>query len=478
MQKKIKFFLLGLLFVFPSIVKAEEDFKTAVIDVANSTGKAVVSISSLIKHKRSLGKNQNFDDYFNLSLEDNSNDFFARFFDELLGLQDFPRQGLGSGIIIDKNGYILTNEHVVLGATQIKVKIYDSREFDAKIIGLDPRSDLAVIKIEGENLPVAKLGDSDRLIPGEWVVAIGNPFGFAIENPQAVVNVGVISALHRFLPAQGPRVRGYDDLIQTDAGINPGNSGGALVNLHGEVVGINTAIIISTGIYHGLGFAIPINNAKKILKKLIKGERITYGWLGVNIQDLNEDLRNYFGTKREGVVIVKVDKASPAEASGLKEGDTILTLQNKPVRNSRELVRILSFTEVGEVIPIKILRDGKEKLVKVRLSLNPEESLVQETKMEIKEEPVKDNFFRGLKVESINESYQQRFNLKETQGVVVTEVLEYSPTYVCGLKAGDLILQVENKKIKDKADFITATKDIRGNCLIKTVRGFFVLKEK
>jgi len=239
-------------------------------------------------------------------------------------------------VIIDKDGYILTNEHVVSDATQVKVKLSDGREFDAETKGVDKRIDLAVIKINAKNLPVAKLGDSDELKIGQWVLAIGNPFGFAIENPEPTVTVGVVSALGRYLPVLGRRDRGYDDFIQTDAAINPGNSGGPLVNLKGEVIGINTAIITTSGGYQGLGFAIPINKAKKVIDKLAKGEKISYGWLGVNIQDLNEDLRNYFGIKeKEGVIVLKVYKDSPAEKGGIKEGDLILSFKSQPVKTTR-----------------------------------------------------------------------------------------------------------------------------------------------
>ncbi|HDN85752.1 MAG TPA: trypsin-like serine protease, partial [Candidatus Omnitrophica bacterium] len=277
------FFIISFFLLFNSSAQSIRDLEEATIKVAEKVGKAVVSISTVVRKK--MGRWE-----FEPPFED---EFFRRFFEEFFG--EFPRErkeiGLGSGVIIDKDGYILTNEHVIQGAEEIKVRLPDGREFKAEVKGVDKRSDLAVIKINAHNLPVAELGDSDNLKIGQWVVAIGNPFGFAIESPQPTVTVGVISALHRYLPRIGKRERFYDDLIQTDAAINPGNSGGPLVDLNGKVIGINVAIITTSGGYEGIGFAIPINRAKRILGKLIRGEKILYGWLGITIQDLNEDLR-------------------------------------------------------------------------------------------------------------------------------------------------------------------------------------------
>ncbi|MBN3040189.1 MAG: trypsin-like peptidase domain-containing protein, partial [Candidatus Omnitrophica bacterium] len=308
----------------------------ATVNVAANVGQSVVSISSVVR-ERVAGR-------FNLGspFGDYTNDPFQRFLEEFFG-EGFEREyksiGLGSGVIIDREGYILTNEHVVSRASEIRVKLSDGREFDAEIKGTDPRSDLAVIKIEADNLVAAKLGDSDNLKIGQWVIAIGNPFGFAIDNPEPTVTIGVISALNRNISDPRKRSGGYVDLIQTDAAINPGNSGGPLVNLQGEIVGINTAIISTSGGYEGIGFATPVNQAKRILSKLIKGEKVLYGWLGVNIQDLNDDLRSYFGIKeKEGVIVLKIYKDSPAESSGLKEGDLILSFNNQSVKATRDLI--------------------------------------------------------------------------------------------------------------------------------------------
>jgi len=474
MKKIIIGIVLCGLFILPVYSQTLSELSQATTEVASGVGKSVVSISSVVKEK--LGGKFYFGSPFG-GLED---DFFRRFFEEFYGEnpeREYKSMGLGSGVIIDKDGYILTNEHVVSGASQVKVKLSDGREFDAEIKGSDVRSDLAVIKIDAKDLPVVKLGDSDKLKIGEWVVAIGNPFGFAIDNPEPTVTVGVISAIGRYVSALGRRARSYDDLIQTDAAINPGNSGGPLVNLNGEVIGINTAIITTTGGYQGLGFAIPSNNAKKVMGKLLKGEKILYGWLGMSIQDLNEDLRNYFGIKeREGVIVLKVYKDSPAEKGDLKEGDLILSFNDKTVKTTRDLVKMVSSSTVGEVASLRILRSGGEKNLKVKIGKMPKEiedleeleSLDQESKAS----------FRGVVVENISPLHKQRFGLKADEGVVIVDIEDSSSADRSGLMVGDIILKVENKKIKNKEDFINVTSNIKGKCLLKTNRGYFVLKDK
>jgi len=443
----------------------------ATIDVASGVGKTVVSISSVVKEKIGGGLN------FGLPFESFDNPF-EQFFGEFFGgipEREFERRGLGSGVIVDKEGYILTNEHVVSGATEVKVKLSDGREFDAEIKGTDKRSDLAVIKIEAKGLPAAKLGNSDDLRIGKWVVAIGNPFGFAIDNPEPSVTVGVISALNRYLPALGRRDRGYDDLIQTDAAINPGNSGGPLVNLKGEIIGINTAIITTSGGYQGLGFAIPVNKAKKILDKLSTGEKILYGWLGVTIDNLNEDLRNYFGIKeRVGVILLKVYKDSPAEEGGLKEGDLILSFNKELIKTTRDLVRMVSVSDVGKRIPLEILRGGKEMTIKVKIGKMPKEG---EEIEEIEEDSDRVSF-RGLTVEDITPFYKRQFRIKGDQGAVIIDIEDDSAADESELRVGDVIIKIENKKVKSKKGFKTIASKVKGDCLVKTNRGYSVLKSK
>ncbi len=434
----------------------------ATIKVAQQVGKCVVSISTVATERISFKRF-----YFSPFDED---DFFRRFFEEFFGPfpeREYKRMGLGSGVIIDSDGYILTNEHVIAGAEKIKVTLPDGREFDAKVIGKDYRSDLAVIKIDAHNLPVAKLGDSDELKIGQWVLAIGNPFGFAIENPEPTVTFGVISALHRDLPRLGKR-RAYYDLIQTDAAINPGNSGGPLVNLKGEVIGINVAIITTTGAYEGIGFAIPINVAKRILRKLIKGEKILYGWLGVSVQDLNKKLAKYFGLREpKGALVVKVFKNSPAQRAGIKEKDIILEFDGKPVKNVRELVRYVNLTEPGKEVKIKILRNRTHISLQVKIGKRPED-------IERLEE-VKEGIWRGLEVEDITPQSMYKFRIEEEKGVVVTYVEPGSPADKAGLERGDVILEVEGRPIYSKEEFFQTVKKLKGDVLIKTNRGYFVV---
>jgi serine protease Do len=465
-MKKCIFFILVFIFIsLPLYSQDHGELERSTIKVATSVGEAVVSISSVVKER--VGRF-----YFGSPFEDFEDDPFRRFFEEFFGEfpeREYKRMGLGSGVIIDRAGYILTNEHVISGASEVKVKLSDGREFDAEIKGTDKRSDLAVIKIDAKDLPVANLGNSDRLQIGQWVIAVGNPFGFAIQNPEPTVTVGVISALGRYMSAIGRRERGYDDLIQTDAAINPGNSGGPLVNLDGEVVGINTAIITTTGGYQGLGFAIPINKANRILSKLIRGEKILYGWLGVSIQDLNDDLRSYFGIKeKEGVIVVKVYKDSPAEKGSLKEGDLILSYDEKSVKATRDLVRLVSFSEVGTKVPIKIIREGKEKVVKVKIGKVPAEAEELEVAKEVA--------FRGMEVEDLTDAYRQRFRIEEEKGVVITYIEDGSASDKSGIMIGDVIRKVEGKEIEDREHFLAIVSKIKGSCLIKTNRGYFVLK--
>jgi len=446
------------------------DLERATIEVARDVGQSVVSISSVVKEK--IGGQF----YFGSPFEGDRDDPFQRFFEDFFQSQperEYKRMGLGSGLIIREDGYILTNEHVVSKAADIKVKLSDGREFTAKVAGSDPKSDLAVIKIETDNLPVPQLGDSTKLKIGSWVVAIGNPFGFAIENPEPTVTVGVVSALSRYLPALGVRKIGYDNLIQTDAAINPGNSGGPLVNLKGEVIGINVAILTRSGGYQGLGFAIPINKAKRIMGKLIKGQEVFYGWLGVSIQNLNQDLRNYFGIKkREGVIVVKVYQDSPAQKAGLKEGDLILSYDRNTVKTTRDLVRMVTETEVGKKANLIVLRNGTEKKISVKIGKRPDE--VREFGQAAAEGEAQ---FRGMSVKNLTPYLRQNLRIEKKEGVVVTRIEEGSAADGSGLQEGDLIEEIENKEIKNVQDFKNVISTVKGSCLLKTNRGYIVLKE-
>ncbi|MDD4953648.1 MAG: Do family serine endopeptidase [Candidatus Omnitrophica bacterium] len=454
----------------------------AVINVANTTGRAVVSISTehIAKIKGSKGP-RNY--YFNYPLggEDSpfgGNEQFRSFFDDFFGDipdREFKRSGLGSGVIIDAEGYILTNEHVIDDADKITVKLPDGREFKGEIKGKDVRSDLAVIKIDANNLPVAVLGDSNEIKIGQWVVAIGNPFGFALENAEPTVTAGVIGALHRSLGRVLSRDKDYSDLIQTDAAINPGNSGGPLVNLKGQVVGINVAIFSTSGGYQGVGFAIPVNNAKRIISRLIEGKKILYGWLGVTVQDLTEDMAKYFGlASKEGVLVAKVMDNSPAQKAGMKESDVIKQVAGKPVNNVKELISIVSQSEVGSKIKVLLVRDKKELSLDVEVGERPE-NLEQASQ----ESPVRENgaaAWRGLEVEGLTEENIKRFQIQEKAGVVITDIAADSPGQDAGLNVGDLITEINKNAVNDFAEYQKVTKDIKGDALVKTQRGYFLIK--
>lgn len=456
--------------------------ESAIEYVANSVGKAVVSISAERSERISTPGVRRY--YFGMppgggSFED---DFFRRFFEDFFGEmpeREYKQQGLGSGVIIDKEGYILTNEHVIGEADKITVTLPDGREFKAEVKGTDKRSDLAVIKINGHNFPVVPLGDSDTLKIGQWVVAIGNPFGFAIQNPEPTVTVGVVSALHRSLGRTVSRDRDYGDLIQTDAAINPGNSGGPLVNLKGEIVGINVAIFSTSGGYQGIGFAVPSNSAKRIISKLIEGKKIIYGWLGITVQNLDEKLADYFGlTEKKGVVAAKVLDDSPAKKAGIKEGDIIVKFDNKETNNVNELLRIVGTAEAGKKVKIDLIRDKKPLSFSVEVGLRPENlDEMDKSGYGYQEKEAQSNYWRGMLVSEITQDISRRFRLDETGGVIITEVKPNSSADEAGLVQGDVILEINKTYIDNLAAYKKATKAIKGDVLIRAARGFFVVKE-
>lgn len=462
-------FVTGVAFSSPKT----QDMEEAIVNVANIAGKAVVSISS--EHTTKVRGGRRF--YFNYPGGESpfgEDDPFRRFFEDFMGElpeREFKEMGLGSGVIIDPDGYILTNEHVISDADKIKVTLPDGREFKAEVKGRDPRSDLAIIKINARNLAGVTLGDSANLKIGQWVVAIGNPFGFAMENPEPTVTVGVISALHRSLGRALSRNKDYNDLIQTDAAINPGNSGGPLVNLRGEVVGINVAIFSTSGGYQGIGFAIPINTAKRIISRLIAGKKVLYGWLGVTVQDLTVDMAGYFGLPdKNGVLVAKVLAKSPAEKAGMKESDIIRQLDNKAINNVRELLSIVGNAEVGKKIKVVVLRDKKELALEVEMGERPEN-------LE-KMEDVSAGGWRGLEVEGLTPENVRKFKIEEESGVAVVDVSPGTQADEAGIIPGDVILEINKQPIKDISDYQKLTKKLQGDALVRTSRGYFLVKEK
>ncbi len=339
-------------------------------------------------------------------------DFFGKDFDRYKQKppeREFKSQSLGSGVIVKvegENGYILTNNHVVENMEELKVKLGDKREYDAVIIGTDPQTDLAVVKIEAENLIPAKMGDSDSMKPGQWAIAIGNPFGFS-----HTVSVGVISATGR----SGVGIAQYEDFLQTDAAINPGNSGGPLVNIKGEVVGINTAIFTRTGGYQGIGFAIPVNMAKAVLRDLISTGKVTRGWLGVVIQNLDPSLAKQFDVDvTEGVLIGDVQDNSPAKDGGFKRGDIVIEYDNKEIGDLNQLRNMVAQTAVGKEVGIKVLRDGKEKMLTVKIGEQPADMFAGGQSSLGKD--------LGLTVQDLTEALAKSMGYEGESGVLVSSV--------------------------------------------------------
>ncbi|MDP2654537.1 MAG: Do family serine endopeptidase [Candidatus Omnitrophota bacterium] len=459
------------------------DFTTAIETVAEKVGPAVVSIKTQATERYHVRRQ-----YFGSPFED---DAFNRFFAEFFG--DYPdyeqkRMGLGSGVIIDKEGYILTNEHVVAGADKILVTLPDGRNFPATLKGTDPRTDLAVIKIDAENLPVAQLGDSETIKIGQWVVAIGNPFGQILSDPQPTVTTGVVSALHRSLPKTSRRDTDYSDLIQTDAAINPGNSGGPLVNLQGEVVGINVAIFSTSGGYQGIGFAIPSHYVKRIVNQLIKGEEIEYGYIGVAIQDMNPRLAQYFGiNSTEGVVAVQVLEDSPAHDAGLKEGDVIIKVNGIPVKNGTMFVKYINNLNAGEKADLRVLRDKKELSIPVTIAKRPKldrygriitDNAKSSTRPDDDTPVVMKNEWRGMIVENVTQDIAQRLNRDNPNGVFITKIDPSSPAAMAGLREGDVIIEINRQAVNNIGDFSRAVAKAKdGQALVRTIRGYFVLGE-
>jgi len=344
------------------------------------------------------------------------------------------QMGEGSGVIVDAKGYILTNYHVVGEADKLTVRFFDGREFKATIQGTDPKTDLAVVHVEAESLPVATLGDSDKLQVGEWAIAIGSPFGL-----QETVTVGVISAKGR----SGLGTGTYEDFIQTDASINPGNSGGPLVNIEGEVVGIN-AMIIQPG--QGIGFAIPINLAKTIMADLITNKKVTRPWVGIGLQDLTEDLVKSFNLKdKEGTLINQVFEGSPAEKVGLKAGDIVMEVDGVKVKNSQDLVKEVLKKKVGQNIRLGIIREGKTMEIPVTTAQMPSEPRKPA-------ETEKKEWF-GLAVRDLTPDIAKQLGLTKTEGVIIERVEAGSPAQDVGLRPGDVILEINRQKITNEEDY-------------------------
>ena len=353
----------------------------------------------------------------------------------------FHGGGQGSGVIVAPDGYVLTNNHVIDGAREVTVTLPDKREFPGRIVGTDPKTDLAVVKIEGKNLPTVAWGDASKLQVGEYVLAVGNPFGL-----NSTVTLGIVSALGRGRMG----ITQYEDFIQTDAAINPGNSGGALVNTKGELVGINTAIFSQSGGYQGVGFAVPTSMGQPIYESLVKHGKVVRGYLGIGIQDLNQDLAKSFDlTDRKGALVTEVKEESPADQGGLKQGDVITSYQNLPVDDAVALQRLVTKTPVGSKVPLKVMRNGHEKDLSVMVGEQPGDQKIAKA-----DEEAKDFAFAGVAVQDLDRDAARELGLKgKTHGVVVTSVEPDSGADKAGLMPGDVIREINRQPVKSVKEF-------------------------
>ncbi|HDQ26414.1 MAG TPA: Do family serine endopeptidase [bacterium] len=400
--------------------------------VAQKVQGAVVNISTVTvvqqRGMRSPFRDPFFDD-----------DFFNRFFGVPQGT--FRSRSLGSGVLVDSSGHIMTNAHVVDRADEITVKLYNGKEYKAKVIGADRETDVAVIKIEGSGFSYAKLGDSNAIDVGDWVIAVGSPFGL-----EQTVTQGIISAKGRIIGA-GP----YDDFLQTDAAINPGNSGGPLVNLNGEVIGINTAITSRSGGYEGVGFAIPINMAKKIYNDIVKQGKVVRGWLGVAIQDLTPELKAHFKVEG-GVLMSQVFEGGPAAKGGMKRGDVIIQFDGKKVDKYRDLQAMVAETPVNKKVRVRVMRDGKPVNLDIAIGERGASSELELPKVTKSEGEL------GLLVGAISPEAASRFGTSAKQGVIVLGVTPGSAPEDAGIMRGDVIHELNGRQIKNMADYEAAVK--------------------
>lgn len=427
--------------------------------IAKKTMPAVVNISTQTQRSSRSGSNDPIEDFFN------------RFFGESAPRENNSRS-LGSGILISRDGEILTSYHVVRSADTIKVKLSDQTEHEARLVGKDDRTDLALIKIRrsGGNLPFAKLGNSSQLEVGDWVMAIGNPFGL-----EHTVTAGIVSAKGRVIGA-GP----YDSFIQTDASINPGNSGGPLISADGEVIGVNTAIFSQSGGNVGIGFAIPIDLAKKVLDQLRKNGKVVRGWLGVRAQDISASQVASPATSRlpaDFAIVTEVADKSPAAEAGVKTGDVIVEFNGKPVPRSSEFPGVIADIPPGQKVSLKILREKKEQIISVRIGeLSDEADLNQQAEARDAE--------LGLRVQRITPEAARRLGLNSAKGVLVVEVQPGSPADLVGIEPADVIREVNQRAVTNVKEFERATRQGRrgDRILLLVQRGdnavFFAVKRK
>ncbi|MFZ0482265.1 MAG: Do family serine endopeptidase [Desulfobacterales bacterium] len=411
----------------PALLNAENLRESAVVKAIRKMSPAVVNISSEVEVSKRVNP------FYGFGMDPNFESFFRDFFDPGFE-QKYKRTSLGSGVIIDgKRGFILTNKHVIVKSSTITVALKDGREFKAQVIGADPDSDLAVLRISPkDDLPAIEMGNSNNLMIGETVIAIGNPFGFA-----NTVTTGVISATNRSIRTENSF---YHDFIQTDASINPGNSGGPLLNIYGELIGINTAIYAKA---QGIGFAIPINKARRIVADLIKYGEVIPAWIGVTIQNLDDELSQYLkATAVKGVLVKKTETSGPAFKGGIREGDIIQSVGPRKILSQSDFNTAMSNISAGEAININIWRDGKTKEVSVKSSSFPIELALDLA-----------NNILGITVKNLSKENRYLYKTHTQEGVVITEINRNSYLASIGARSGDVVRQMDELTIKNINDF-------------------------
>jgi serine protease Do len=419
--------------------------------VVKQVAPAVVNIftTKTIRTPQGRGANPFFDD-----------PVFRRFFGERFSPpgpsqpRSFTQNSLGSGVIVTPDGYVVTNDHVVEGADEIKVAMEESRkEFTARVVGRDPQTDVAVLKIDATDLPYAVFGDSDLVEVGDVVLAIGNPFRIGQS-----VSKGIVSALGR----GGIGIETYEDFIQTDAAINPGNSGGALVDVRGRVIGINTAILSRTGGNHGIGFAIPSNLVRSVLDQLVQQGRVDRGFLGVSIQDLTPELAEEFGIQAaRGALVAEVVENSAAAAAGLKRGDVIVAIDGRPVADSRSLRLQIGQIRPGRDVEVRYVRDGRERTATARLNPAPGDQAMRGGSVE-PDDPSDDGALRGVGVSDLTPDLRRQFSVpRQVQGAVITDVDPESASFRAGLRPGDVILEINRRRVTNAAEALDACRASR-----------------
>ncbi len=409
---------------------AMPDLRTAISDVTKSNIDAVVHIE--VTQRQRIIRPQ---------LPFQNDPFFRYFFDLPESPRSYERElkGLGSGMLIDSEGHILTNHHVVAGADEVMVLLADGNRYESKLVGTDPKTDLAVLKISGEKpFPHVSLGDSDKLEVGEWVVAIGHPRGL-----DQTVTQGIISAKHR-RGIKDPL--SYQDFLQTDAAINPGNSGGPLLNLNGEVIGVNAAIVSQSGGYEGIGFAIPSNIAVYISRALIEHGKVERGWLGVSAQDLTPDLAGSFGmSSPKGALLSDVNKGGPADRAGLKRGDIVVSFGGKEITDAASMRNEAAIRPVESKVEVTALRKGKRRTFTLTIGHKQEKMASMEASVSV---------MLGAKVRPVTSAEATRYKIYEKGGVAISKVKQNGPLGKVGFEVGDLILEIEGETVKGVDDFL------------------------